>query len=204
MGSRSRRATAGASSFAVSIPARNVGIEMSRRQPPVVSSAYLLAPGLALASVAALVSVFSEGTGKLWLLTARFWLGLASAPGYFWTWSRLRSGRAAKASAVLGARVSLVAALVASLSGAVLMVPAPHAATGGLRVLLRAVAPADTVDPPPRLAETGSEEITDLQQDPRGRDGADRHEFQRLRLRPAAHLRILAGLWWAPCSGVGH
>jgi hypothetical protein len=95
---------------------------MNRSQPPVLSSAYLLAPALALISVAALVSVFSQGVGKLWLLTVPFWLGLASAPGYLWTWRRLRSRRVAKKSAMLGARVSLVVALVASISGAVLMV----------------------------------------------------------------------------------
>jgi len=89
---------------------------------PVVSSAYLWAPGLALGSVAALVGVFSESRGNLWLLTIPFWLGLGGAPGYLWTWYRLRTGRSARKGSILAARVSIAVALVGSVSGALLMV----------------------------------------------------------------------------------
>ena len=85
------------------------------------SVAYLLAPCIAVLVAAAPIMVFHVGTVPLWISNLPFWIGMVGAPGYVYVWSERWRGKRVSLPLAWWVHLSLAAAFVASLWGALLL-----------------------------------------------------------------------------------
>jgi hypothetical protein len=92
------------------------GVDSTRR-----SVAYLLAPCIAVLCAAGPIMGLRVGTVPLWISNLPFWIGMAGAPGYVYVWSERWRGRRLSRPFIYWVHVSMAAAFVASVWGALLL-----------------------------------------------------------------------------------
>jgi hypothetical protein len=86
-----------------------------------LSSAYLLAPCIAVLFAAGPILDLRIGTVPWWFSNLPFWIGVAGAPGYVYVWSERWRGPRLSWPMTYWVHVSLAAAFVASVWGSILL-----------------------------------------------------------------------------------